>query len=214
MKIFSCFFLLAFLWQMHLSVKAEETNELYVIDDTAGIMFIGENTAKVHHDELVEQAKKLKTRESLPAKDFPEGNWGEIANGIQLSLRFTKTIYTNGEPIEAIVLLRNVTNQIIKLNFYRDVDLLDGAAVFQIISETGEIIPEHFPSASVVEGGNFATCPPPGTQQRYVEHLNLGYELTNGMYTVCAIVNMAYLPQSVVVKSAPVTIRFLDVCSG
>lgn len=52
-----------------------------------------------------------KSVESLPASDDPEGNWGTPTNGFQLGLRLGKIIYTNGEPIIARTLMRNVTGQ-------------------------------------------------------------------------------------------------------
>ena len=153
----------------------------------------------------VEAAKK--SRESLPAEEFPEGNWGVVTNGCQLSLRFTKTNYTNGEPVEVILLLRNVTNQTARLNYLRRAELLDGPATFQIISDSGKVIPEHYPSAQLFEGGFIATCPLPGTQHKYVEHLNRGYDLTNGTYNVRAVIRMTNNSPPTEVKSAPVTIK-------
>ena len=211
MKIFGYIFLLAFSGQITLSVKADETNELYVTDNSVGIVY-SENAAIAHHAALVEEAKK--TRESLPAKDFPEGNWGEATNGIQLSLRFTKETYTNGEPIEAILLLRNVTNQMVKLGYLRQVDSLDGPARFQVLSDSGSLIPEHYynPIANqIMSGGSSRLCPLPGTQQRYVEHLDGEYRLTNGTYSVHAIIGMSYYSPTITeVKSAAVTIKIED----
>src|SRR5437867_456520 len=78
---------------------AEETNKLFITDN--GFLV-------ADHERLLEEAKKSK--ESLPAEAFPEGNWGSPKKGFQLSLRFDKPTYTNGENITAIILLRNVTN--------------------------------------------------------------------------------------------------------
>jgi hypothetical protein len=210
MKIFIALFLQLLI---PLFIKAEETNEVYVIDDPVGIVFIGENAAKVHHAELVQQAQKIKTRESLPAKDFPEGNWGEVTNGFQLSLRFNKTAYTNGESIETILLLRNVTNQVIQLGYSKLLDSLDGPAKFQILSDTGQVIPEHYysPIPNWLPGANVDKSPQPGTQRRYVEHLDGEYHLTNGTYSVCASISMSYYGSPITqVKSAPVTIKIED----
>jgi hypothetical protein len=59
--------------------------------------------------EQVESAKLAP--ESRPAVDDPEGNWGFVSHGFQLSLRFAKQEFTNGEPVVANIILRNVTEQ-------------------------------------------------------------------------------------------------------
>ena len=53
--------------------------------------------------------KALSSADSRPAEQYPEGNWGEPVGGLQLSIRFAKPVFTNGEPVVAIVLLRNVS---------------------------------------------------------------------------------------------------------
>jgi hypothetical protein len=67
------------------------------------------------HGERVVDVKKIneaeKSPESRPAEQDMEGHWGEVMQGLQISLRFEKQIFTNGEHIDAIVLIRNVTNQ-------------------------------------------------------------------------------------------------------
>jgi hypothetical protein len=103
-----------------------------------------------------------------------------------------------------------VTNQIVNLSYYRVVDSLDGPARFQIMSDTGKTIPEHYyhPAANqIVSASSLAGRILPGTQRRYVEHLNGEYHLTNGTYTVRAIISMAYYSPSIEVKSANVPIR-------
>lgn len=51
-----------------------------------------------------------KSPESRPADEDPEGSWGRVQNGFQLSIRTDKRSYAVGEPIKATILLRNVTN--------------------------------------------------------------------------------------------------------
>ena len=57
----------------------------------------------------IKDAAKLP--ESHPAEQDPEGHWGEATNGLQISLRFEKQTFTNGEPVNAVMFMRNVTNQ-------------------------------------------------------------------------------------------------------
>jgi len=57
----------------------------------------------------IEEAKR--STESRPADEDPEGHWGPVTNGLQLSIRFEKTKYVTGEPITAILLIRNVSDK-------------------------------------------------------------------------------------------------------
>jgi hypothetical protein len=59
--------------------------------------------------EFIEQAGVAK--DSRPAEEDPEGNWGQPAGGMQLSVRFDKDSYDVGKPIVATVIFRNVTNE-------------------------------------------------------------------------------------------------------
>jgi hypothetical protein len=63
-------------------------------------------------ERLVETKKieeALNSKESRPASQDPEGHWGQVLDGFQLSLRFEKQDFTNGEAITATVLIRNVS---------------------------------------------------------------------------------------------------------
>jgi hypothetical protein len=46
--------------------------------------------------------------ESCPADNDPDGHWGAPWEGIQLSIRLQKKVFTNGEPVVACITLRNV----------------------------------------------------------------------------------------------------------
>ena len=46
--------------------------------------------------------------EQLPASLDTNGNWGQPADGLQLSVRFHRREFLPGEPVNAMVLLRNV----------------------------------------------------------------------------------------------------------
>lgn len=56
-------------------------------------------------------AAALKAPESRPAQDDPEGHWGPIVAGWQISLRLSTNTYTPGQPVYGTVLLRNVTDK-------------------------------------------------------------------------------------------------------
>lgn len=61
--------------------------------------------------------KAKESPESKPENQYPEGNWGPPSEGFRISLHFPKAEYTNGEPIEAVVLVRNISRQTIPYFF-------------------------------------------------------------------------------------------------
>jgi hypothetical protein len=70
---------------------------LYVGDDAAANAYAGQLEAAKHSSEC------------RPAELDPEGHWGPVYSGYQLSLRFSNDICHVGEKIAAVVVLRNVT---------------------------------------------------------------------------------------------------------
>jgi hypothetical protein len=77
---------------------AAETNRFFVIDDGWPIT-----------ESKIEAAKTNKL--SRPAADDPEGNWGAVRAGIQVSLRFSKEAFGKNESPTATVILRNVSGE-------------------------------------------------------------------------------------------------------
>ena len=80
-----------------------QANKFYVTEETHTTAFFTPTA------EQIEQAKRAK--DSRPTEDDPEGNWGQISEGFQLSIRFSKDTFTNGEPVIASILLRNVSDR-------------------------------------------------------------------------------------------------------
>jgi len=193
MKIISLILLLTVLG--HTS-QAADTNRLFLTDD--GFL-------SVNHAKKVEDAKQSK--ESLPADQFPEGNWGVTTNGFQLSLRFEKTAFAAGEPIVAILLLRNVTNNVVKYNV-SSVAGQDGPIGFVVSNSAGIIKPIPAESVDVISsrGGVLA----PNTQHKYLERLDKRFDLKkSGSYTVYARFG-AGCPNCFEIKSASVTMEIKD----
>jgi hypothetical protein len=66
-------------------------------------------------NERLVEVNRIKDAEQLPearpAEQDPEGHWGEVAHGLQVSFRLKKQIFTKGEPIEVFIFVRNVTNK-------------------------------------------------------------------------------------------------------
>lgn len=78
--------------------------------------FAAQQMSSAHIDKRkLEKAKE--SPESKPENEYPEGNWGPPSEGFRISLHFPKTNYTNGEPIEAVVLIRNISRQTISYLF-------------------------------------------------------------------------------------------------
>ncbi len=156
-------------------------------------------------------------RESLPAAEFPEGNWGEVTNGCQVSLRFDKRVFTNGEPIEGTVLVRNMTNQIIYY-IYHPSGHWDSPIGFVVTTPDG-IKPPNSKASGVFYGGMTYTLEPK-TQHKHWKDLTKDYKLTNGVYSVHAEIRTLVFPPPiengkpkggyVMVKSAEVPITITN----
>jgi hypothetical protein len=163
-----------------------QTNQFYVTD-----VRLKNFGSFVPTPDQIESARHSK--ESRPAEHDREGNWGEVTDGFQLSIRLEKKLFTNGEPILASILLRNTSDKV--LTYYDDTTK---NAVFQIFARKGgqkfygkyEIKPgmtfleqlNH-----VNRGSQWAAVAGPGTQRKFVVELtNLFDFSTNGEYEVQA----------------------------
>lgn len=62
----------------------------------------------------------LKSPECRPADSDPAGHWGPVVHAWQLSLRLTKTNVSQGEPIDATILLRNVSTDTMRCSWPLD----------------------------------------------------------------------------------------------
>ena len=187
--------------------RGEATNELYMTEDIQ-IMYRG-NAGEIHQDAILAAAKKA--REALSAKDFPEGNWGGVEHGLQLSLRLARPDFTNGEPIFATLLLRNTTTSNMNSFMYPPyTEFCDGPADFNIASASGEVPPSHAPLIPGVMPG-LHDAPNSKVQHKILEHVDSGYHLTNGAYTIQAVIKVIYPGSNhwehVEVKSAKVPVE-------
>lgn len=180
-------FIVAFAFSLNCFLaKAAETNLFYVTHDRhldpAGI-----------HDfvdsKKIEAAKTM--RECLPAKDFPEGNWGEAQLGYQLSLRFDQPAYTNGSPVMTTLLLRNVTNKMVE---YASIPVgwSDGPIGFEVTDSKGRSVSQHTYAIGHMEG-QFTAGVNPQAQVKYLERLDMRFDLTNDTYFVQANVRVGDL---------------------
>lgn len=167
-------------------LAAEETNRLFVSVD--------ESNCKMPDD-------ISRTNEYLPAEQFPAGNWGKATNGIQVSLRFDNASYTNGEPIQTMILVRNVSNE---PAFYHSIYVsgFDGIVRFITTTEDDrkfEGVDWEWGARVVGRGLR------PGCQMRFVERFDKEYHLTNGTFFVKAYVTVG--PGRTYAESAKVPVK-------
>jgi hypothetical protein len=175
--------------------KAADTNLFYVTDDSR---FYDPAGMRMHMDPQKIEAART-NRECLPAADFLEGNWGQALGGYQLSLRFEKQIFTNGEPVLAILLLRNVTNTIVNYAAL-PVGYSDGPIGFEVRDSDGRNFPQHRYPLPLLMGHEFIKDVVPFAQVKFLERLDKRFDLTNDVYFVQANVRVGDLLPTTIVK--------------
>lgn len=192
---------------VHLS-RAEETNGLYLTKLYFDSAIVGPS-----REELLAEART--NRESLPAKDFPEGNWGDPTQGLQLSLRLEKQAYTNGEPINALLLARNITNQFVGFGY--PIYAIGGAIPigFAVKAANGQPLTSRqegpiAPGTVRALGAQLIEIAPQ-TQFKFFERLNDMFDLTNGDYLVHATVN---INQRKILDGKSVSVGWVEVKSA
>lgn len=167
-------FLVLLLSALARGVKSEQTNELFLTDDRL-----------LHLPYAEKLATARRSKESLPAAEFPEGNWGTVTNGFQLSLRFETNVLASGGCINAIVLLRNVTNSVLCYQV-PSVAGRDGPIGF-VVFRSGENIIKPLPSDEISVISSREVNLFPKTQHKYIERLDKRFDLKKpGQYTVFA----------------------------
>jgi hypothetical protein len=179
-------------------MAAWASEEAYITDDgNLNVLGFTNNMYVMRPEDLAAARQQPECR---PAADFPEGNWGPVESGYQLSLRLNKPAYTNGEPIFATLLMRNVTNAAVYLHYGAfPMDGEYGPIGFVVTSKSGVLTPREFGGPYIVTTAAFRWVLP-GTQAKYVERLNRRYDLTNGTYTVQAVKSAWVSPWPVEIK--------------
>jgi hypothetical protein len=192
-----------FLMFAHFGSRAEDTNTVYPIDD--GMLVTQNSKGQIKFDQSkVETAKQL--GECLPVSEFPEGNWGAISGGFQVSLRFETNKFTAGSSILASVIVRNVTNAVLT---YRSVGILGRTSPISIVltDASGASLPPKPTDITVVSLRDVKLFP--GTEQKFHERIDNLYNLpTNCLMNACAQLQ-AGTGNTVQVQSAmvPIIIR-------
>ena len=169
---------IGFTFELATLVSGQTTNvippNLFITDD--GHVFWFKSGKRVIDIRAINTAQG--SLESLPTERDPDGHWGGATNGFQLSLRFPKLTFTNGEPIVATLLLRNVTNSPVK--FLRAVVTYQPSPINVLAYKNGK------PCATkgaghkmeVISGGEITVYPQ--TQRRFKVKLNDYYDFTGG----------------------------------
>jgi hypothetical protein len=161
-----------------------QTNKFFITDDPAG----HNGDRIVFSPQQIEAAKHAP--ECRPAEQDPEGHWGTNTEGFQVSLRLSKGTFSNGEPIVATIILRNVSNRELRYGEPYGYDYETSA----VLTRGEDRIPsndEPKPGMTFAERlrfvhkGSYATLPSPaGTQRKFTVDLTKLFPITNGQYTV------------------------------
>jgi hypothetical protein len=148
------------------------TENIFLTDD--GHVFWYKAGVRLVDTEKIRTAQKLP--ESHPAAADPGGHWGAATNGFQLSMRFDKRLFTNGEPIVATLLLRNITN--VPVKFMR-LSMLHQPSPINIwaFRDKQQLQGKGDNSKLEVVSGTQITIYPQ-TQRKYTVKLNDYYDLT------------------------------------
>lgn len=162
-----------------------QTNQFYITDERKTSY---EDTP--FSPEQIERAKSAK--ESRPAQEDPEGHWGPVQEGFQLSLRFEKASFTNGQPVVACLILRNVSDRRLRYSQSYYGSEADWRLILMRDQDRVYGRDEPKPGASFAERlkgihqGSYGSWPlEAGTQRRFFLDLNKVFDLaTNGEYVV------------------------------
>lgn len=141
------------------------------------VSFLPENYGFEPYQQVVEKA--IKAGECRPAEQDPDGHWGRVNYGFQMSIRSQTNVFTASNPIPVAVILRNVsTNTLIR--FYAD----SGREVYFTIEDgNGHIQRTHDPAGySSVGGRDFRAR----YQIKHEYDLNYEFHLSAGVYKVRA----------------------------
>jgi len=90
-----------------INCQAESTSQAFETTSFAGKIFPEEP------NRALGELQGIYARETLPAEQFPEGNWGVSTNGTRMSIRIcsttltSKTNLTLGQPVYVAILVRN-----------------------------------------------------------------------------------------------------------
>ena len=140
-------------------------------------------------DERLVPTKRIqeaqKSNESRPAEQDPEGHWGKVVDGFQLSLRFEKQEFTNGEPVLATILMRNVSDK--QLTYGKELVTGRPSPINVLVWNEQEKLNLKTDDTLVPRASASNVSLYPRTQHKYRLRLDKYYDLTKpGIYSVQA----------------------------
>lgn len=189
-----------FLW-ISLAV-ADEVGRFYPTEKNGSPLVEGARTYNL----AVEEARKA--ADSRQAEDDPEGNWGDVINGSQLSVRLDKEQYAFGETLVAHIIIRNLGSEVLAYPF----SFPDLETQISIIDDRYQSVSRLKPPSErpqVVSGGAMQIRP--GWQRKYDFRIDTLYKFsTPGTYSI-NVSRPVYGPNStrVMVASRNVLVKIM-----
>jgi hypothetical protein len=123
--------------------------------------------------------------ECRPADNDSDGHWGMPWEGIQLSIRLQKKVFTNGEPIMASITLRNVSDRVRYFWISKPRPEIDTKMVLLRGQERLSIRNDAQPGLSFQQrlktvwvGKFYQEQLMPGTQRQFLRNLSEMFDLT------------------------------------
>jgi hypothetical protein len=146
-------------------------------------LFSYKNGKRLIDAKRVKDAEKAK--ESRPADQDPEGHWGKVVDGFQLSLRFERQEFSNGEPIIVSILMRNVSDK--RLTYIRETVNGRPSPIYVAVWKEQEKLKLETDDNLVPRASATKVDLYPRTQHRYRLRLDKFYDLSKpGVYSVQA----------------------------
>lgn len=164
------------------SLHASDTNVVYLMMDP--VFHVGEEAQAIATAEQMK--RETNSVESRPAELDPDGNWGTVVDGVQISVRLSTNVFTLGQPINATVLVRNTTTNQVLLPAPQYLSIK-----FSVRDYKGNALTRPDLEKVLQISGPPALGLPGHRQLRFSDNLQRLYGLTNsGIYHVSAQDNL------------------------
>ena len=125
-----------------------------------------------------QQAVAIAAGECRPVELDPEGHWGEISCGFQMSIRSATNVFVSGSSMTVAVILRNTTTN----GLLRTDDYNDSQTVLYAQDETNNVTRSPMPAGSRLDFIELA----PRQQVKFKYDLNWKFHLAPGIYKIHA----------------------------
>jgi hypothetical protein len=135
-------------------------------------------------------AEALRSPESRPSDQDAQGHWGTPIAGVQLSLRLEKQEYFAGEPVNAIILIRNVSE--LPVHYLRAMIQERPSPIDVSVAREGRALePKNGTVLTVISATPVTLLP--RTQHKYSVRLDAIFDLAKaGSYIVQAAYHNGY----------------------